>query len=95
MLAWRHRDNSQEWLIKKQIFSLFFLCDVSIKKYTGMGIPLPAQKCGYHLTQAGRALIAASHLSDNKDNDGDDKSNQDKGSVKSRAEDVANQFTTG
>ena len=51
MLGGQHMSVSAELLNKKQIFSLFFLCEVGCGKYTAWGFHYPAYSFGYQLTQ--------------------------------------------
>jgi len=59
-----------------------------------MGIPLPSGAVWVPSYTASDRLIASSHPSDYKHNDGDDDPYQNKGGIKSCAENVTNYFAT-
>jgi hypothetical protein len=55
MLEDRQRNNSPELLIKKQIFSLFLLCNAVARQRRAWGFHYPPAPFGYHLTQPATA----------------------------------------
>ena len=95
MLAGQQMGLSVELLNKKQIFSLFFLCDVVGANRMAWGFHYPAYFFGYQLTQPAARSVPPSHLEHYKDNDCDDNAHQDESRIKSGAENVTDHFTTG